>query len=402
MDVHDASRVRVSGPLAGWAPELIGWLRTAGFGRQTQIDHTRRLALVSGWLERDGLDPVIVDEELIGQLLAKHQRGGRGRSLTVRSFRLVLGFLRAHGVVARPAATPTPVDALLNDYRDYLALERGLRPTTIGTYAWMARLFLSRACGDDPSRVGSLRAPDVARFVAGVAQGRRASSVNTIVAGVRAVLRWFYATGLIATPLAQATPWLASGRVSSLPRLVPAGAAERLLASFDRHTLVGARDFAIVTVLARLGLRAGELVAMELDDIDWRRGELEVRSKGGGRDVLPLPVDVGDALVAYLSVRGRDDRWRQVFVRIAPPPGPMRITAVNALVRRACARVGLPDLGAHRLRHSVAADLLRHGAPLPEIGQLLRHHELATTAMYARVDHAALAALAQPWPGSAP
>jgi integrase len=123
-----------------------------------------------------------------------------------------------------------------------------------------------------------------------------------------------------------------------------------------------------------------------------------VRSKGGGRDVLPLPVDVGDALVAYLSVRGRDDQWRQVFLRIAPPPGPMRITAVNAVIRRACARVGLPDLGTHRLRHSLAAELLRHGAPLPEIGQLLRHHELATTSMYARVDADALGALAQPWP----
>ena len=400
MDVHDASHVRVSGPLSGWKPGLIGWLAESGFGRQAQINHTRRLALLSGWLERDGLDPVVVDEAVIAGRLVEHQREGRGRSLTGRSFRLVLEFLRAHGVVSPPSRALTPVDVLLGGYRDYLALERGLRPTTITMYTGTARLFVSLACDADPCRVGSLTAADVARFVARVAEGRRASSVNAIVCGVRALLRWFYAAGLIATPLAQATPWLARGRVSTLPRLVPPGAAEVLLASFDRSTLVGARDFAIVTVVARLGLRVGELVALQVDDIDWRRGELEVRSKGGGRDPLPLPVDVGDALVAYLSARGREERWRQVFLRVMPPHGPMPIGAVNAVMRRACARVGLPDLGTHRLRHAVAGDLLRRGAALPEIGQLLRHHHLATTAIYARVDHDALAALAQPWPGS--
>jgi site-specific recombinase XerD len=386
--------------LTGWAPGLIGWLAASGFRRQTQVDHTRRLALLSGWLERDGLDPAVVDEALIGELLAGHQRQGWGRSLTGRSFRLVLEFLRAQGVVPAPPREATPVDVLLDGYREYLVVERGLRPSTIGTYMWTARLFLSVVCGDDPGRVESLTAGDVARFVVGVAEGRRASSVNTTVVGVRAVLRYCYAGGLIVTPLAQATPWLARGRVSSLPRLVAPGSAELLLASFDRHTVVGARDFAIVTVFARLGLRVGELVAMEVGDIDWRRGELLVRSKGGWRDPLPLPVDVGDALVAYLSARGRDDEWRQVFLRVVPPRGPMMPIAVNAVIRRACARVGLPDLGTHRLRHSVACDLLRRGAALPEIGQVLRHRELATTAVYTRVDYTALAALAQPWPGS--
>jgi integrase/recombinase XerD len=292
------------------------------------------------------------------------------------------------------------VDVLLDRYRKHLVVERGLRPCTIETYVWNARLFMSVACSDDPARVGRLTAGDVARFVTGVAEGRRASTVNSIVVSVRALLRYFYSAGLIATPLAQATPWLARGRMSSLPRMVVPGSAELLLASFDRNTLVGARDFAMVTVFARLGLRVGELVEMEVGDLDWRRGELMVRSKGGWRDSLPLPVDVGDALVAYLSVRGRDDGWRQVFLRVRPPWGPLTPTAVRAVVRRACARVGLPDLCTHRLRHSVAVDLLREGATLPEIGQVLRHRELATTALYARVDHASLAAVAQPWPGS--
>jgi site-specific recombinase XerD len=401
MDMHDASRVRVSGPLTGWAQGLIDWLTVTGFGRQSQIMHTRRLALLSRWLERDGVDPVVVDEELIGALLADHQRRvGSYRSLTGRSFRPVLEYLRAEGVVPPEATWSAPVDVLLDRFRDHLAVERGLQPSTITKYAGTARLFLLVTCRDNLCRLGALSAGDVARFVAGIAEGRRASSVNTIVVGVRALLRYLYAAGLIATPLAQATPWLAQGQMSSLPRLVPLGSGELLLAGLDRRTLVGARDFAIVTVLARLGLRAGELVAMELDDIDWRRGELLVRSKGGWRDSLPLPVDVGEALAVYLSARGRDDHWRQVFLRVLPPLGPMVPGAVNAVIRRRCARVGLPDLGTHRLRHSVAGDLLRAGAALPEIGQVLRHHELATTAIYARVDHSALAALAQPWPGS--
>lgn len=398
MDVQDASRVRVRGPLAGWAPDLIGWLAAAGFGRQGQINHTRRLALLSRWLERDGVDPVVVDEARIAAWLASGQREGLTRPLTVRSFRRVLEFLRAAAVV--PAPAPARVDLLLAGYRAYLVVERGLRPATITTYLVEARLFMAVACGNDPTRLESLTAGDVARFVARVAQGRRASSVNTIVVGVRALLRWCYTVGLTATPLAQATPWLARGRVSTLPRVVPAGAAEQLLGAFDRSTLVGARDFAMVTVIARLGLRAGEVVAMEVGDIDWRRGELEVRSKGGWRDPMPLPADVGQAVAAYLSVRGRDLRWRQVFLRIMPPHGPMPPLSVNAVVRRACTRAGLPDLGTHRLRHAVAGDLLRSGAALPEIGQVLRHRELATTAVYTRIDHHSLAALAQPWPGS--
>jgi site-specific recombinase XerD len=400
MDVHDASRVRVSGPLARWAPGLIEWLEASGFGCQSQINHTRRLALLSRWLERDGLDLGVVDESLITELLAEHGRSGRSGPLTWRSFRRVLEFLRGEGVVPTPAPRSAPVDVLLARYAEHLALERGLRPITITAYTGTARRFLSVACGDDPRRLGSLTAADVARFVAGVAELRRASSVNTTVVGVRALLRWCYGAGLIASPLAQATPWLARGRLSSLPRVVPPGAAELLLSSFDRSTLVGARDFAIVTVLARLGLRAGELVSIELDDIDWRRGELLVRSKGGWRDPLPLPVDVGDALAGYLSVRGPEDRWRQVFLRIPPPTIPMSSITVNAVIRRACGRVGLPDLGTHRLRHSLARDLLQRGATLPEIGQVLRHRELATTVVYAKVDHDALASLAQPWPGN--
>lgn len=293
------------------------------------------------------------------------------------------------------------VDVLLDRFREYLVVERGLRPATVGLYLWNARLFMALGCGGEASRVGSLTAGDVARFVICVAETRRASTVNTTVVSVRALLRWLHGTGQIATPLAQAAPWLARGRVSSLPRTVTPGAAELLLGSFDRSTLVGTRDFAIVTVLSRLGLRCGELVDMTVGDIDWRRGELEVRGKGGWRDLMPLPVDVGDALAGYLRLRGRGGELPQMFWCVRPPRRAITATAVKAVIRRACARVGIADLATHRLRHSVATGLLREGASLPEIGQVLRHHHLATTAIYAKVDHAALATVAQQWPGSA-
>lgn len=398
--MEEASRVRVSGPLAGCAPGLIGWLTDRRYQRLPMVDHLRRLALLSRWLERDGLDPVVIDEVWIERLLAGDQQQGRALIFTRGSFRPVLDFLRSDGIVPRPARVVTPVEVLLDGYRNYLAVDRGLVAVTIASYERSARMFLSRACADDVGRVRRLSAGDVARFVIDVAEGQRASTVNTLVVGVRSLLRYCYSSGLIDTPLAQATPWLARGRVSSLPRTVAPGTADLLLDSFDRDSLVGARNFAVVKLFARLGLRVGELIAMEVDDIDWRRGEVTVRSKGGWRDPLPLPVDVGDALAAYLSRRGADAEWRHVFLHVHAPHQPMSATGVKAVIRRACARVGIADTSTHRLRHSVAQDLLRHGAALPEIGQVLRHRELATTAMYAKVDFTALASLAQPWPGS--
>ncbi|MGH9272207.1 MAG: tyrosine-type recombinase/integrase, partial [Ilumatobacteraceae bacterium] len=283
-------------------------------------------------------------------------------------------------------------------YSDYLAFERGLVPGTIGDYLASARWFLSASCDDDPERVAVLSAGDVARFVVTVSQVRRGRSVNGVVVGVRSLLRWFYLTGRIDTPLAQATPWLARGRMSTLPRTLEPGTGERLLASCDPETLVGSRDKAVMTLLIRLGLRVGEVTVMELGDLDWRRGEVTVRSKGGWRDPLPLPADVGDALVAYLTRRGPHDMTRRMFLQVRAPRQPMTMTGIRAVVRRACRRVGIADTSTHRLRHGVATSMLRHGAALHEIGQVLRHRDVETTAMYAKVDFAALATVAQPWP----
>jgi site-specific recombinase XerD len=271
------------------------------------------------------------------------------------------------------ASDGTAVEVLLGRYREYLEVERGLGSETVPMYMSGARLFMRTACGDDVDRVSALDASAVARFVMTIAGPRRASSVNTIVSTTRSLLRWFHVVGLIDVPLAQATPWLARGCQSTLPRVVEVGAARRLCGACDRATVAGARDYAIVVLLARLGLRIGEVLAIELDDIDWRVGEITVRSKGGARDRLPVPADVGDALAGYLRERGEVAGTRRVFVMIAAPHAPLSRTAAIASVRRLCARAGIANTATHRLRHSAARDLLRAGASLPEIGQVLRH-----------------------------
>jgi site-specific recombinase XerD len=399
--MEQSSRVHVSGPLAGCAPELIRHLAKGGYTDHSVTNHVRRLACLSRWMEAEALDRARVDEALIAEMLEALHAAGKARSFTPCSFGLVLGFLRVRGLVpGAPIVTPTPVEELLGAYRRHLVVERSLAPLSLPGYLASAAWFLSHACGDDPDRVAGLSARDVASFVLRVAEVRSPASVNTVVVGVRSLLRWFYAKAMTATPLAQATPWLARGCMSTLPRPLGAGQASALLATPDRHLLSGLRDIAVLTVLVRLGLRAGEVAAMELDDIDWHKGELDVRGKGGWRDRLPLPVDVGEALADYLRARGERGDDRHVFAHVRAPGGPMTMTSVRAVVRQACRRAGIADTGTHRLRHGAAGAMLAHGAPLHEIGQILRHRDIATTAIYAKVDFATLATVAQPWPGS--
>ena len=197
-----------------------------------------------------------------------------------------------------------------------------------------------------------------------------------------------------------AVPSVADLRDRSLPRGLDPAAVRRLLASCDRRRLVGRRDFAILLLLSRLGLRAGEVAAIELDDMDWRAGMLLVHGKGSREDALPLPVDVGEAIVSYLRRRPRC-ACRALFLRVTAPRLGMDRCTVAWVVRAACDRAGLPRVGAHRLRHTAATQMLRGGASLPEIGQVLRHREQKTTAIYAKVDHTALRTLARPWPVAA-
>jgi len=384
--------------LAAYAPGYRAELIARGYSlhavrlRLWQLDH------ISRWLERDGLTAVELTPARVVVFLAERRARGYRSWVSPQSMVLPLGYLRAVGAV--PAVVPSvpegPIEELLVGYRRYLACERGLAEGTLGDYERIARLFLCQL-GDAGLGVERLSAAEVTAFVARECPRRSVPSARYLVCGLRSLLRYLHLVGVVPVSLVAAVPGVAARR-RKLPRALEPAVVARLLASCDRRRTVGRRDHAIMLLLGRLGLRAGEVAALQLEDFDWRAGEMLVRGKGDRHERLPLPVDVGQALVLYLRRRGQQPT-RALFVRVRAPRGALDARGVCAVVHDACVRAGIPPVGAHRLRHTAATGMLRAGASLPEIAEVLRHHRLETTTIYASVDRAALRELALPWPG---
>jgi integrase len=240
---------------------------------------------------------------------------------------------------------------------------------------------------------------EVTEFVVAACPGRAVGTAKLIVCALRSLLRWLHLTGEIPVPLAGAVPAVAGWRLTGLPKGLTAPQLRALLASCDRRTATGRRDYAVLLLLSRLGLRAGEVAALELGDIDWRCGQIQVRGKGNRIERLPLPADVGAAVAAYLR-RGRPGTAldRAVFVRVHAPHRTLTTGGITMIVFDNAARAGLGKVHAHRLRHTTATEMLQAGSPLAEVGQVLRHRSALTTAIYAKVDRDALGTLARPWP----
>lgn len=290
------------------------------------------------------------------------------------------------------------VEAVLAGYRRYLLDERGLLAATADSYEPRARLFLSQYAGVPGPGLDRLTGAEVSCFFSRECSRHGVASASMLVTVVRSVLRYLYLAGLIPAPLEWAVPKVARVRGQSLPRPLESGVVSAMLSSCDRRRTVGRRNYVILLLLSRVGLRASEVAQLTLDDVRWRTGEVVVHGKGARIDVLPVPIDIGQALVSYLRRRPRDPvGCRALFVTVTAPVGPMSRYAVTAVVRDACWRVGAPRVGAHRLRHTAASSMLVAGASLEEIGQVLRHRDRRTTAMYARVDRARLRAIAAPW-----
>lgn len=388
----------VSGPLTGFAPGFELWLAARGFSpsavrhRRWLFDHLNR------WLGLEGLGAADLTAERAEQFLRARRAEGYVTWVSPRSVGLLLEYLREVGAAPAPAAVVAEgaLEELLEGYRVYLMLERGLAGSTIAEYERVARLFF----GQRPVglALGELTAGDVSGFLARECPRRSVSGARHLVSPLRSLLRYLHVAGLISTPLVWAVPGVADQRDRSLPRAVEPAVVARLLASCDRRRTVGRRDYAILLLLVRLGLRVGEVAAIELDDVDWRHGEVLIRAKRNRQDRLPLPVDVGEALVAYLRRRGCHECCA-LFLKAHAPAGALCGNTVCGVVADACKRAGVPRLGAHRLRHTAATEMLRAGASLAEIAQVLRHREIKTTAIYAKVDTTRLRALAQPWPG---
>lgn len=313
----------------------------------------------------------------------------------------MLSYLREIGVAPQAEPLVTPLEALLDRYRSWMVRDRGLAPGTVLRYENTARRFLqeqaSTGGGFIPAAltgadVNSFLLRECARVSAGSAKGR--------VAELRSVLRFLYLEGITGLQLGTAVPPVGGWRLATLPPTMTAADVQRLLDSCDRSTEVGIRDFAMMMLVARLGFRSIEVARLELGDVDWRAGELVVRGKGRREERLPLPAEVGEALAAHLSTGCNRAGARHVFLTCRAPRGPIRADLVGDVVERACHRAGVTHVGAHRLRHALAGELLRQGAGLVAISQVLRHQDLATTALYAKVDLGALRQVAQPWPGT--
>lgn len=365
-----------------------------------------QLALFShlnGWLRERGSTVEGLTAEVVEEFF-EWRRLRYGWLRTARSLEPLLGYLRSVGVtpVAQEDKKPrTVLEAVVDRYRGYLLRERGLAADSVEIYMRGAGRFLA-ALG--LAGIEDLRRLDAARVVEFVGREVTVSNVPSakcLVTALRSFLRFLYAKGLIGSPLANVVPGVAGWGATGIPRAISPEAAELLLRSCDTNTARGRRDLAILTVLLRLGLRAGELAGLCLDDIDWRAGEMVVHGKGRRVEVMPMPTDVGEAIVAYLCDGRPRVSGRGLFLGVRAPHSPLTGNGVGSVVYDACDRAGVSRVGPHRLRATAGTQTLRAGASLPEVAVLLRQHSLEVTSIYAKVDYAALASVAQPWPGGA-
>jgi integrase/recombinase XerD len=390
----------VSGPLAPYAAGFESWLRSRSYSTSAVANRLCQLDRLSRWLERRGLTAGELSDARVAEFTSSRRDAGLVTWTTPQSVALPLEYLREIGVMPSPEATVAsgPLEELVADYGRYLRVERRLAEHTVrDAYLPAARLFLAGREGSGGLELERLSAADVSMFLVAECAKRSVTGTRDLASALRSLLRYLHVAGLIEAPLVWAVPSVADLRDRTLPWGLEPAAVRKLLASCDRRRTIGRRDHAIVLLLSRLGLRRGEVAAIRLEDVDWRAGLLLVRGKGSRQDVLPLPVDVGEALVSYLRRRPRCES-RALFLRMTAPLQGLAPHTIGWIVREACTRAGLPGVGAHRLRHTAASEMLRQGASLAEIGQVLRHREQKTTAIYAKVDRRALRALARPWP----
>jgi site-specific recombinase XerD len=375
-------------------------LEGQGYRPNTVADQVRFLAHVSRWLAGQGLQTSDLTPDRIEQFLAARRDAGYVVRRSARGMAPLLDHLRRVGTVPTPGeeVVSGAVAVLIGRYRRYLEQERGLTQGTIRHYMYVAELFLGPREALPDLGLDRLSGAQVVEFVVAECNQRRAAAATNIVCGLRSLLRYLYLCELTARPLAESVPAAASWPFTAVPKALAPAEVERLLKSCDRRRSFGRRDFAVLKLLVRLGLRVGEVASLRLSDIDWRHGEVLVRGKGPKFERLPLPTDVGEAIAGWLQ-RGRPTcSAAEVFTSLHAPHKELSPNGVSTIVLSAARRAGLRGVHAHRLRHTAATELLRAGAGLEEIGQLLRHQSMLTTSIYAKVDRAALGDLAKPWP----
>lgn len=390
----------VRGPLEAHVTGFAEGLLRQGYTRSAAEQHMCFIAHLDRWMQAEGVWLKGLSGSVIERYLVQRRAAGYVEYRSIKALGPLLEYLAPLGVLPVPQEVPPdPVEELLGRYRVWLLGERGVTPATARGYVDCVRPFVATRVRSDALEFTSLTAADVTAFVLAACPGRAVGSAKLIVCALRSLLRWLHLIGTVPVSLAAAVPSVAGWRLSDLPKGLESGQLHRLLGGCDRRTPTGRRDYAILLLLARLGLRAGEVAHLGLGDIDWRHGEIVILGKGNRAERLPLPADVGAAIAAYLR-RGRPGTavGRSVFVRVHAPHRALSTGGVTMVVCDAAQRVGLGRIYAHRLRHTAATAMLQAGSPLAEVGQVLRHRSPLTTAIYAKVDRDALAVLARPWP----
>ena len=400
----------VEGPLAPYFEPYAESLADQGYSQVSYWKKTFLISEFSRWLRRKGVS--------VGEIATAHEEAflrHRARRRCLKggdriALSKVTGWLQEKGIIEGRATAPvetSAVERVLQEYRSHLREDRGLTPATIEVYAGYVRRFLTDISGEGELHLASVHAGQIVDYIRRKApQDRTFASAKDIVTALRSFFRFARYRDYVHTDLAAAVPSVAGWSMASIPRAMPADCVRVLLnASKEWRTPAGLRNRAILLLLARLGLRAGEIVRLELGDIDWSEGCLSVHGKGRVERPLPLPHEVGQAIAAYLE-RGRPEAsCRRVFLRSRAPFDGLRSSSdIGQVVRRAIGRAGieLASTGSHQLRHALAVDMLRQGAPLTDIGQVLRHRSPDATRRYAKVDLKALREVALPWPGAMP
>jgi integrase/recombinase XerD len=391
------------GPLVPFEGLLRAALTGTGYAPFTVDVAVRAMARLSEWMQHNDVATAGLTAQEVERFLVARRQRCTVEQAACRGVRTVVKTLRLAGVIPAEVPDESPVASLLRDFSGFLIRERGLSAGSARSYAKQSRTFLEHLPEPMSDSLAGLDAALVTSIVVResvlMASGE---SAKAFVTAVRSLLRYLHVAGVVRVSLTHAVPRRAAWRLSSLPRGVEPEQVEGLLATAaGSDAPAGLRDYAVLTLLVRLGLRVSEAAGLMLGDLEWRSGQILVRGKGSTLERLPMPREVGQALTAYL-VRGRPScSCRAVFVTARAPYQTMSTACVREIMARSCRRAGLPRIAAHRLRHTLATRMLRGGAGLAEVGQVLRHRTELATAIYAKVDHEALRTLARPWPAGA-
>ena len=406
-DFLDAPRVveRLrSGPAGAYVDDFSAWLTAAGYKRTAARGLIRGLERFAHWVRQKGLDLGKLDSDIVvryHKYLAtigrrKHRCGKQTEDVT--SSRRFLSFLRERGdIPVCQIHSDRSESSLIGEFREWMLKHRGIRQSTLAAYTRVVEDLIG-ALGETPE---AYRAGNIRSFVLERTRRHGISKAKQIVTSTRMFLRFLAATKKTPESLVSSVPKIASWKLSSLPRFLPASDIEKIIAACDDRTDTALRDRAIILLASRLGLRAGDIADLAFGDVDWEEACVRVSGKSRCEVWLPIPQDVGEAILAYLERERPSVAEQHVFVKAVAPNGAMTSPLVSSVVRRAIDRAGIknaPSRGAHVLRHSAATAMLREGATLHQIGSVLRHKSIETTYHYAKVDLDLLRMVVSPWP----